>query len=69
MPIWVKLIFMLWAVTFVMFRLFRMWACDDKNIARMVVRDYPKWLVALGLLLIASIVSIIPLFVWILFFR
>lgn len=69
MPIWVKLIFMLWAVTCVMCLFIRIWACNDKNIARIVRRDYPGWIIASGLSVVASIASIIPLFVWILFFR
>lgn len=69
MPIWIKLIFMLWVVTFVMVLCIRIWTMDDKNIGRIVRRDYPKWIVAGGLCIVASIVSIIPLFVWLIFFR
>lgn len=69
MPIWVKLIFMLWVVTFVLSICLRMWASDDRNIGRIVRRDYPKWVLATGVSVVASIVSIIPLFVWLIFFR
>ena len=69
MPIWVKLIFMLWVVTFVLSICLRMWASLDKNVGRIVQRDYPKWVLATGVSIIASIVSIIPLFVWLIFFR
>ena len=69
MPIWVKLIFMLWVVTFVLIICLRMWASLDKNVGRIVRRDYPKWVVATGWSIVASIVSIIPLFVWLIFLR
>lgn len=69
MPIWVKLIFMLWVVTFVLIICLRMWASLDKNIKRIVLRDYPKWVIATGWSIIASILSIIPLFVWLIFWR
>lgn len=69
MPIWVKLIFMLWVVTFVLIIFLRMWALNDNNVERIVRRDYPKWVNAVGWSIIASIVSIIPLFAWLIFFR
>lgn len=69
MPIWVKLIFMLWVVTFVLIICLRMWASLDKNVVRIVQRDYPKWVLATGWSVVASIVSIIPLFVWLIFLR
>lgn len=69
MPIWVKCIFMLWVVTFVLIIFLRMWASNDTNARHIVRRDYPKWVLAVGLSAIASIVSIIPLFVWLIFFR
>ena len=69
MPIWVKCIFMLWVVTFVLVIYLRMWALNDKNIGRIVRRDFPKWVLATGWSVIASIASIIPLFVWLIFFR
>lgn len=69
MPIWVKGIFMLWVVTFVLIIFVRMWASLDKNVGRIVRRDYPKWLIVAGWSIILSIVSIIPLFVWLIFFR
>lgn len=69
MPIWVKLIFMLWVVTFVLSICLRMWASLDKNVERIVRRDYPKWIIATGWSVLASIASIIPLFVWLIFFR
>lgn len=69
MPIWVKLIFMLWVVTFVLIICLRMWASLDKNVGRIVQRDYPKWVLATGWFIVTSIVSIIPLFVWLIFLR
>lgn len=69
MPIWVKLIFMLWVVTFVQIVLTRVWASDDRNVGRIIRRDYPKWILATGVSMVASIVSIIPLFVWLIFWR
>lgn len=69
MPIWVKLIFMLWVVTFVLIICLRMWASLDKNVVRIVQRDYPKWVLATGWSVVASIASIIPLFVWLIFLR
>lgn len=69
MPIWVKLIFMLWVVTFVLIIFLRLWGSLDKNIERIVRRDYPKWVLATGWSVVASIVSIIPLFVWLIFWR
>lgn len=69
MPIWVKLIFMLWVITFVMLMVFRLWASADESLPRIVRHDYPTWVIATGWLGIASIVSIIPLFAWLLFFR
>lgn len=69
MPIWVKLIFMLWVVTFVLSICLRLWASLDNNAERIVLRDYPMWVLATGVSIVASIVSIIPLFVWLIFFR
>jgi len=69
MPIWIKLILMLWVVTFVQMIYLRMWMSLDSNIERIARRDYPMWTVFPGFCLIASTVSIIPLFAWLIFFR
>lgn len=69
MPIWVKLIFMLWVVTFVLIIYLRIWGLDDRNIGRIVRHDYPKWALVAGWSMVLSIASIIPLFVWFIFFR
>lgn len=69
MPILVKCIFMLWVVTFVLIIYLRIWGLDDRNVGRIVRRDYPKWVLVAGWSMVLSIASIIPLFVWFIFFR
>jgi len=69
MPIWIKCIFMLWIVNFVLFIFVRIWAMDVKNLPRIITSDYPKWVVAEGVITILSILSIIPTFVWFIFLR
>lgn len=67
MPIFIKCIFMLWVVTFVGFIFIRIWAAD--HVLDVVEHKYPIWAVTVGFLAILSILSIIPLVVYLLFFR
>lgn len=67
MPIFIKCIFMLWVVTFVGFIFIRIWALN--HVLDIVEKKYPTWAVTVGFLAILSILSIIPLVVYLLFFR
>ncbi len=67
MPIWIKLIVILWVTAFVGWIFLRIWAID--NVKSIAIGKYPLWVYGVGLLFIASILSIIPFFIWLLFFR
>jgi len=69
MPIWVKCIFLLWAISFVLLFMVKVWANDLRNIPRILKKDYPGWIIVSGALSLLSIMSIIPLVVWFIFFR
>lgn len=67
MPIFVKCILMLWVVTFVGWIFLRIWGLS--HVWDIANNKYPTWGLAVGILLILSILSIIPLVVYLLFFR
>ena len=69
MPIWVKCIFMLWAITFVLGFAAKVWATNLNNLPRIIKKDYPGWVIAFGASVSLSVLSVLPLAVWLIFFR
>ena len=67
MPICIKLIVILWVTTFVGWIFLKIWSVN--NVSNIVRGKYPIWVYTVGVLFIASILSVIPLFIWLLFFR
>lgn len=69
MPIWIKAILFVWAITFVGVIYLRFWAMADSNIPRVIRKDYPIWVPAVGVLILLDVFSVIPIFFWLIFLR
>lgn len=67
MPIFIKCIFVLWVVTFVGWMFAGIWAVN--HVWDIAKGEYPIWTIAVGILFILSVLSVVPLFVYLLFFR
>lgn len=67
MPVWIRILFMIYAFTIAYWCIARIWILS--NIEKFLERDYPWYILGLGFFMLFDIVSIVPLAIWFLFFR